>query len=630
MSYPVIPELPPAPLRAQPENDYALTASAFVGAMNPWGQAVNLAGAYIQSTAHQISLDLMSTITARDQASDSAQAAADSKTAAQEYADNLASLDDLWLGAATSDPTTGKGGVPLMAGNAYVNSATGYLRAYNGSAWVQGVSAVAGVSAINGQVGALILKTIHGQEVLGSGDINVLPPVAGQEGKTLVVGPAETPGDTPQVVWGETDGKPGEVRLTTQPLSTPKWLRAGASYLRSAYPKTADRLISGPPGGTVANFSMSGASLLEGAVSPDGKDVVVLQTTYPWVRVLSESDGVLTERTVSSQPFAGTSGQVGLSGITGSVGFFPNGQYFYVSCYGVSGLNGSALAVYGPNGTGWEKVAELTHTSGGIFQCVCPTPDSQSLLISNASVAESFSKYDFNGTALTLTTNPCDVAPPSSRKARGLCFSPDGSKLAVTLQTAVIDLSTSFPGYAIYDVGLDGVYRKRDVATIDPGASATVNFSAVRFSPDSKRVGIFWGFSNSFGTPSPGIGVYEVLGETVELINWVSIPNNNNSPNAQFLEFFDQEGAFVFCGSLSGGFHGYAKQNLASGAYIHLFSTTTGQFWSKAMDRALFIQPSYISLRREVETFAVPSPLTLAISGSVQADFYTFLRAYDD
>lgn len=94
------------------------------------------------------------------EASNSAQAAADSKTAAQEYADNLADLDELWLGAATSDPTTGKGGAPLVAGNAYVNSVTGYLRAYDGSAWQQGISAVAGVSSINGMTGAVTFSPI--------------------------------------------------------------------------------------------------------------------------------------------------------------------------------------------------------------------------------------------------------------------------------------------------------------------------------------------------------------------------------------------------------------------------------------------------------------------------------------
>lgn len=49
MSYPDIPDLPGAPLRNEPEETYAIKASNFAGAMNPWGQAVNTAGAWVQA-----------------------------------------------------------------------------------------------------------------------------------------------------------------------------------------------------------------------------------------------------------------------------------------------------------------------------------------------------------------------------------------------------------------------------------------------------------------------------------------------------------------------------------------------------------------------------------------------------
>jgi len=93
--------------------------------------------------------------------------ASQSATAAQGYAANLESLDELWLGAATSDPVTGKAGAPLVAGNAYVNTLTGYLRAYNGTSWVVGVSDVAGVTSVNGQLGAVTgIATTAGVETL--------------------------------------------------------------------------------------------------------------------------------------------------------------------------------------------------------------------------------------------------------------------------------------------------------------------------------------------------------------------------------------------------------------------------------------------------------------------------------
>lgn len=125
---------------------------------------------------------------------DNASGAGDSATAAAADALRLASLDALWLGARAADPTTGRDGVPLVAGNAYVNTATGYVRAYNGTTWVQGVSAVAGVKSLNGQVGDLALKTIAGQTVLGSGDISF---------STFQIGDARATVAAPGVDWLE-------------------------------------------------------------------------------------------------------------------------------------------------------------------------------------------------------------------------------------------------------------------------------------------------------------------------------------------------------------------------------------------------------------------------------------------
>lgn len=93
-------------------------------------------------------------------AGSSATAAADSAAAANLDATRLATLDALWLGAFAIDPTMGRGGAPLVAGNAYVNTLTGALRAYTGTGWVQGVHGAAGVASLNGQVGPLVLSTL--------------------------------------------------------------------------------------------------------------------------------------------------------------------------------------------------------------------------------------------------------------------------------------------------------------------------------------------------------------------------------------------------------------------------------------------------------------------------------------
>lgn len=83
----------------------------------------------------------------------SATAASDSAAAAFDDATRLATLDALWLGAFAADPTTGRHGVPLVAGNAYVNTATGVIRAYNGTAWVQGLYGDTGLVDMDHVVG---------------------------------------------------------------------------------------------------------------------------------------------------------------------------------------------------------------------------------------------------------------------------------------------------------------------------------------------------------------------------------------------------------------------------------------------------------------------------------------------
>ncbi len=114
-------------------------------------------------------------------AGSSATAAADSAAAANLDATRLAALDALWLGAFATDPATGRAGAPLVAGNAYVNTATGALRAYTGSAWVQGVHGAAGVASLNGMVGPLVLATLNaygitdiGVGAKGATDLNTL------------------------------------------------------------------------------------------------------------------------------------------------------------------------------------------------------------------------------------------------------------------------------------------------------------------------------------------------------------------------------------------------------------------------------------------------------------------------
>lgn len=86
-------------------------------------------------------------------------AAADYASAAAASAAEAAALMQLYLGPLDADPATGRGGVPLVAGNWYQRIG-GFIRSYNGTAWVQGLSAVAGVTRINGLDGDLTIPII--------------------------------------------------------------------------------------------------------------------------------------------------------------------------------------------------------------------------------------------------------------------------------------------------------------------------------------------------------------------------------------------------------------------------------------------------------------------------------------
>jgi hypothetical protein len=79
------------------------------------------------------------------------------------------------LGNKTSPPSVDNQGDILLAGATYYDTTLSKWRVWNGAAWVDGVSAVAGVSSLNGQTGAILVKTIGGVSILGSGDITASP-----------------------------------------------------------------------------------------------------------------------------------------------------------------------------------------------------------------------------------------------------------------------------------------------------------------------------------------------------------------------------------------------------------------------------------------------------------------------
>jgi len=167
MAVPIITPIPTPPIRSDAPADFAVKADNFAAALPTLVTETNASVAFVDQRALDADASAQAAAASANTATAIAGEASQSANAAQAYAANLETLDELWLGAATSDPATGKAGAPLVAGNAYVNSATGYLRAFNGTEWVQGVSAVSGVNSVNGQTGAVELTAqIHAAALL--------------------------------------------------------------------------------------------------------------------------------------------------------------------------------------------------------------------------------------------------------------------------------------------------------------------------------------------------------------------------------------------------------------------------------------------------------------------------------
>lgn len=113
-------------------------------------------------------------------ASDKAAEAATSAGAAE--ASRIAA-SKLNLGSKSAEPSLDNQGAALMAGATYYDTTLAKWRVWTGSAWGDGVSAVAGVTTVNGASGAVTvqptlisgtnIKTVNGSTIVGGGNLAV-------------------------------------------------------------------------------------------------------------------------------------------------------------------------------------------------------------------------------------------------------------------------------------------------------------------------------------------------------------------------------------------------------------------------------------------------------------------------
>jgi hypothetical protein len=245
-----IPALPAAPLPTDTPAEFNSKAFAFLGALDPWGDAVDLVAAAVDADATTASTAAGTATTQAGiattkagEALSSANAAAASETAAGLSATSAAasfdSFDDRYLGAKTSNPSLDNDGNALLTGALYFNSVAGEMRVWNGSAWAATYIPAEGYLT-DADIGATVqpydsdltnwagiatsakqdtlvsgtnIKTVNGASVLGSGDLEV-----GGGGLTFefTASKAITAGDVLQLL---TNGKVEDVYITATPIA---------------------------------------------------------------------------------------------------------------------------------------------------------------------------------------------------------------------------------------------------------------------------------------------------------------------------------------------------------------------------------------------------------------------------
>ena len=118
---------------------------------------VDLAAAQVDLAAAQVDLAAGHASNAETSKVSAAESAISANTSAVNALASEVAASKLNLGDFPSPPTTDNQGQPLRINANYYDTTLGKIRSWSGSAWADGISAVAGVSTVNGQSGAVTI-----------------------------------------------------------------------------------------------------------------------------------------------------------------------------------------------------------------------------------------------------------------------------------------------------------------------------------------------------------------------------------------------------------------------------------------------------------------------------------------
>lgn len=165
--------LPPAPLPTDTPAEFNEKAFDLVAALEDFVTETNALAVAVDADATAADADAATALTQAGIATTKAGEALASANAAAASEAEAAGLVEKYQGSHSSDPSVDKDGNPLTAGDWYVNSSTGLIRAYTGSAWVTSVNVTAGVSSFSAGSTGLTPSTLTQGDITLSGTLAV-------------------------------------------------------------------------------------------------------------------------------------------------------------------------------------------------------------------------------------------------------------------------------------------------------------------------------------------------------------------------------------------------------------------------------------------------------------------------
>lgn len=131
-------------------------------ATNAYNNAVEANADAVATAADRVQTGLDAVATAADRVATGLDVAATAADAA-----SVLAMDKRYLGAFASNPTLDNQGAALQTGAVCYNTTLSKVLTWNGSAWVEGVTAISGVASVNGATGAVTgIATLTGAETL--------------------------------------------------------------------------------------------------------------------------------------------------------------------------------------------------------------------------------------------------------------------------------------------------------------------------------------------------------------------------------------------------------------------------------------------------------------------------------